>query len=103
MRRVREGTVGWGRGRTWGSRRAVTVSWPTIASRTGPRVFRLAILGVMPRPRSPLSRLFTVLLAGLLAGLALAVAALPGNLLADLPSVEVVEHLGRPAPGAAEG
>ncbi|MEU5789447.1 transglycosylase domain-containing protein [Micromonospora purpureochromogenes] len=36
----------------------------------------------MPRPRSPLSRLFTVLLAGLLAGLVLAVAALPGNLLA---------------------
>ncbi|MEV4490457.1 transglycosylase domain-containing protein [Micromonospora coxensis] len=36
----------------------------------------------MPRPRTPLSRLFTVLLAGLLAGLVLAVAALPGNLLA---------------------
>ncbi|MFU8853848.1 transglycosylase domain-containing protein [Micromonospora sp. SL1-18] len=35
----------------------------------------------MPSPRSPLSRLLTVLLAGLLAGLALAVAALPGNLL----------------------
>ncbi|MEH0822624.1 MULTISPECIES: transglycosylase domain-containing protein [unclassified Micromonospora] len=38
----------------------------------------------MPRPRSPLSRLFTVLLAGLLAGLVLAVAALPGNLLAGV-------------------
>ncbi|TDC79555.1 penicillin-binding protein [Micromonospora sp. KC606] len=36
----------------------------------------------MPRPRTPLSRLFTVLLAGVLAGLVLAVAALPGNLLA---------------------
>ncbi|MFF5173850.1 transglycosylase domain-containing protein [Micromonospora sp. NPDC000089] len=36
----------------------------------------------MPRPRTPLSRLFTVLLAGLLAGLVVAVAALPGNLLA---------------------
>ncbi|WBB67489.1 transglycosylase domain-containing protein [Micromonospora sp. WMMD812] len=35
----------------------------------------------MARPRSPLTRLFTVLLAGVLAGLALAVAALPGNLL----------------------
>ncbi|MFC8845269.1 MULTISPECIES: transglycosylase domain-containing protein [unclassified Micromonospora] len=35
----------------------------------------------MPPPRSPLSRLFTVLLAGLLAGLALAAAALPANLL----------------------
>ncbi|WP_410813641.1 transglycosylase domain-containing protein [Micromonospora sp. 067-2] len=35
----------------------------------------------MAAQRSPLSRLFTVLLAGLLAGLALAVAALPGNLL----------------------
>jgi membrane peptidoglycan carboxypeptidase len=35
----------------------------------------------MPPPRSPLSRLFTVLLAGVLAGLVLAVAALPVNLL----------------------
>ncbi|MFY1616529.1 transglycosylase domain-containing protein [Micromonospora sp. WMMD736] len=35
----------------------------------------------MAAPRSPLSRLFTVLLAGVLAGLVLAVAALPGNLL----------------------
>ncbi|MBY8872522.1 penicillin-binding protein [Micromonospora sp. PLK6-60] len=35
----------------------------------------------MPRPRSPLTRLFTVLLAGLLVGLAVAVAALPGSLL----------------------
>ncbi|MFD6568400.1 transglycosylase domain-containing protein [Micromonospora profundi] len=35
----------------------------------------------MAASRSPLSRLFTVLLAGLLAGLVLAVAALPGNLL----------------------
>ncbi|WP_088992974.1 transglycosylase domain-containing protein [Micromonospora echinaurantiaca] len=35
----------------------------------------------MAVPRSPLSRLFTVLLAGVLAGLVLAVAALPGNLL----------------------
>ncbi|MEU4642777.1 transglycosylase domain-containing protein [Micromonospora sp. NPDC023814] len=35
----------------------------------------------MAPPRSPLSRLFTVLLAGVLAGLVLAVAALPGNLL----------------------
>ncbi|SCF01968.1 Membrane carboxypeptidase (penicillin-binding protein) [Micromonospora coriariae] len=41
----------------------------------------MAILGTMAASRSPLSRLFTVLLAGLLAGLALAVAALPGNLL----------------------
>lgn len=39
------------------------------------------ILGTMAPPRSPLSRLFTVLLAGVLAGLVLAVAALPGNLL----------------------
>lgn len=39
------------------------------------------ILGCMPSPRSPLSRLFTVLLAGALAGLVLAVAALPGGLL----------------------
>ncbi|MFC0003057.1 transglycosylase domain-containing protein [Micromonospora siamensis] len=36
----------------------------------------------MSRPRSPLSRLLTVLLAGLLAGLVVAVAALPGSLLA---------------------
>ncbi|MGS2615425.1 transglycosylase domain-containing protein [Micromonospora sp. LZ34] len=35
----------------------------------------------MAPSRSPLSRLFTVLLAGVLAGLVLAVAALPGNLL----------------------
>ncbi|WP_433386398.1 transglycosylase domain-containing protein [Micromonospora sp. KLBMP9576] len=35
----------------------------------------------MAPPRPPLSRLFTVLLAGVLAGLVLAVAALPGNLL----------------------
>ncbi|WP_433113919.1 transglycosylase domain-containing protein [Micromonospora sp. CA-246542] len=35
----------------------------------------------MAAPRSPLSRLFTVLLTGLLAGLVLAAAALPGNLL----------------------
>ncbi|WP_405430971.1 transglycosylase domain-containing protein [Micromonospora sp. NBC_00617] len=35
----------------------------------------------MAASRSPLSRLFTVLLAGVLAGLVLAVAALPGNLL----------------------
>ncbi|MGC5021857.1 transglycosylase domain-containing protein [Micromonospora sp. DT47] len=38
----------------------------------------------MPRPRTPLTRLFTVLLAGLLAGLVLAVAALPGNVLAGV-------------------
>ncbi|WP_406109219.1 transglycosylase domain-containing protein [Micromonospora globbae] len=38
----------------------------------------------MARPRSPLSRLLTVLLAGVLAGLVLAVAALPGNLLFGL-------------------
>ncbi|MFI6268793.1 transglycosylase domain-containing protein [Micromonospora zamorensis] len=38
----------------------------------------------MAAPRSPLSRLFTVLLAGVLAGLVLAVAALPGNLLLGL-------------------
>jgi len=41
----------------------------------------VAILESMPSPRSPLSRLFTVLLAGLLAGLVLALAALPGGLL----------------------
>ena len=41
----------------------------------------MAILGSMPSPRSPLSRLFTVLLAGLLAGLVLALAALPTGLL----------------------
>ncbi|OHX06783.1 glycosyl transferase [Micromonospora sp. WMMB235] len=41
----------------------------------------MAILESMPSPRSPLSRLFTVLLAGLLAGLVLALAALPGGLL----------------------
>ncbi len=41
----------------------------------------MAILASMPSPRSPLSRLFTVLLAGLLAGLVLALAALPGGLL----------------------
>ncbi len=35
----------------------------------------------MALPRTPLSRLFTVLLTGLLAGLVLAVAVLPGNLL----------------------
>ncbi|WP_446215854.1 transglycosylase domain-containing protein [Micromonospora sp. IBHARD004] len=35
----------------------------------------------MPSPRSPLSRLFTVLLAGALAGLVLALAALPSGLL----------------------
>ncbi|RAO04074.1 Penicillin-binding protein 2D [Micromonospora noduli] len=44
----------------------------------------MAILGSMAAPRSPLSRLFTVLLAGVLAGLVLAVAALPGNLLLGL-------------------
>ncbi|MEU1360965.1 transglycosylase domain-containing protein [Micromonospora zamorensis] len=38
----------------------------------------------MAASRSPLSRLFTVLLAGVLAGLVLAVAALPGNLLLGL-------------------
>ncbi|PTA45941.1 glycosyl transferase [Micromonospora sp. RP3T] len=41
----------------------------------------MAILGAMPSPRTPLSRLFTVLLAGLLAGLVLALAALPTGLL----------------------
>lgn len=44
----------------------------------------MAILGSMAASRSPLSRLFTVLLAGVLAGLVLAVAALPGNLLLGL-------------------
>jgi membrane peptidoglycan carboxypeptidase len=53
----------------------------TIGSRGGRIAAFVAILGSMST-RSPLSRLFTVLLAGLLAGLALAVAALPGNLLA---------------------
>ncbi|MET7969587.1 transglycosylase domain-containing protein [Micromonospora sp. NPDC005305] len=38
----------------------------------------------MPSPRSPLSRLFTVLLAGVLGGLVLAVAALPSGLLGGL-------------------
>ncbi|SCL36849.1 Membrane carboxypeptidase (penicillin-binding protein) [Micromonospora rhizosphaerae] len=38
----------------------------------------------MPSPRSPLLRLFTVLLTGVLAGLVLAVAALPGNLIGGL-------------------
>ncbi|MEU1689681.1 transglycosylase domain-containing protein [Micromonospora sp. NPDC005707] len=38
----------------------------------------------MPSPRSPLSRLFTVLLAGVLAGLVLALAALPSGLLGGL-------------------
>ncbi|TDB99541.1 penicillin-binding protein, partial [Micromonospora fluostatini] len=38
----------------------------------------------MPSSRTPLSRLFTVLLAGVLVGLAVAVAALPGNLLLGL-------------------
>ncbi|MGC4864522.1 transglycosylase domain-containing protein [Micromonospora sp. DT53] len=38
----------------------------------------------MAAPRSPLSRLLTVLLTGVLAGLVLAVAALPGNLLLGL-------------------
>ncbi|MEO3777394.1 transglycosylase domain-containing protein [Micromonospora sp. B11E3] len=52
----------------------------TIAGRAGRIAAFVAILGAMAL-RSPLSRLFTVLLAGLLAGLALAVAALPGNLL----------------------
>lgn len=42
-----------------------------------------AILVTMATP-TPLSRLFTVLLAGVLAGLVLAVAALPGNLLLGL-------------------
>lgn len=46
--------------------------------------FFVAILGSMAASRSPLSRLFTVLFAGVLAGLVLAVAALPGNLLLGL-------------------
>ncbi|WP_442933336.1 transglycosylase domain-containing protein [Micromonospora psammae] len=66
------------------------MSWLTFVGPTGPLVSHLAILGVMPRPRSPLSRLFTVLLAGLLAGLALAVAALPGNLLAGFATRSVL-------------
>ncbi|MBQ1022693.1 transglycosylase domain-containing protein [Micromonospora sp. D93] len=44
----------------------------------------MATLGCMAASRSPLSRLLTVLLAGVLAGLVLAVAALPGNLLLGL-------------------
>ncbi|WP_443673945.1 transglycosylase domain-containing protein [Micromonospora humida] len=44
----------------------------------------------MSSPRTPLTRLLTVLLAGLLAGLVLAVAALPGNLLAGLATRAVL-------------
>ena len=43
--------------------------------------FRRQSLVTMASPLTPLSRLFTVVLAGVLAGLVLAVAALPGNLL----------------------
>ncbi|MGC4814506.1 transglycosylase domain-containing protein [Micromonospora sp. DT228] len=56
----------------------------TIAAQAGRFPNVVAILGSMAASRSPLSRLFTVLLAGVLAGLALAVAALPGNLLLGL-------------------
>ncbi|MFI1197453.1 transglycosylase domain-containing protein [Micromonospora sp. NPDC020750] len=57
------------------------MNYLTIAPGAGRIAAFVAILGSMPPPRSPLSRLFTVLLAGVLAGLVLAVAALPGNLL----------------------
>jgi hypothetical protein len=63
------------------SAQAAAVKWATIGGRAGRSAAFAATLGAMPLPRSPLSRLFTVLLAGLLAGLALAVAALPANLL----------------------
>ncbi|KXK61246.1 glycosyl transferase [Micromonospora rosaria] len=45
----------------------------------------------MPSSRTPLSRLFTVLLAGVLVGLAVAVAALPGNLLLGLTARSALE------------
>lgn len=48
------------------------------------------ILGCMPSPRTPLSWLFTVLLTGVLAGLLLAVAALPGNLLGGFVAKSVL-------------
>lgn len=48
------------------------------------------ILGCMPSPRTTLSRLFTVLLTGVLAGLLLAVAALPGNLLGGFVAKSVL-------------
>ncbi|MEH0845057.1 transglycosylase domain-containing protein [Micromonospora sp. CPCC 205711] len=66
------------------------MSYLTIAGRGGPLLLVLAILAAMPRPRSPLSRLLTVLLAGLLAGLVLAVAALPGNVLAGVATKSVL-------------
>lgn len=56
------------------------MNWLTVAAQIGWSAASLAILDAMALPRTPLSRLFTVLLAGLLAGLVLAVAALPGNL-----------------------
>ncbi|WP_027660075.1 transglycosylase domain-containing protein [Salinispora fenicalii] len=57
------------------------MNWLTVVVQAGCSAHFQAILDAMALPRTPLSRLFTVLLAGLLAGLVLAVAVLPGNLL----------------------
>lgn len=57
------------------------MNWLTVVVQAGRSAYFLAILDAMALPRTPLSRLFTVLLAGLLAGLVLAVTVLPGNLL----------------------
>lgn len=57
------------------------MNWLTVGAQVGWSTASLAILESMALPRTPLSRLFTVLLTGLLAGLVLAVAVLPGNLL----------------------
>ncbi len=75
-----------GRGGRW----QVTVSYLTIGCRSGLLVRAVAMLTRMSSPRTPLTRLLTVLLAGLLAGLVLAVAALPGNLLAGLATRAVL-------------
>ncbi|MFY1583492.1 transglycosylase domain-containing protein [Micromonospora sp. WMMD734] len=66
------------------------MSYLTIGCRSGPLARAVAMLTRMSSPRTPLTRLLTVLLAGLLAGLVLAVAALPGNLLAGLATRAVL-------------
>ncbi|WP_420115979.1 transglycosylase domain-containing protein [Micromonospora sp.] len=66
------------------------MSYLTIGCRSGLLVRAVAMLTRMSSPRTPLTRLLTVLLAGLLAGLVLAVAALPGNLLAGLATRAVL-------------
>ncbi|MFY1623914.1 transglycosylase domain-containing protein [Micromonospora sp. WMMD735] len=66
------------------------MSYLTIGCRSGLLARAVAMLTRMSSPRTPLTRLLTVLLAGLLAGLVLAVAALPGNLLAGLATRAVL-------------